>query len=198
MAYNELTPTSFPANFMRDRQKPLARLYEREPAAALISDGARTVPGAFRALDPVHGALSIGTSEALLAPCAIHSAVGGDHDGPNPGDYLCAALVGCFDATLRIIANRMGISLSDVFVEAQAEIDVRGTLCLTPTVPVGFQRIRLNAYIEAVADTKSEALAALISAAKHCCIVYRTLEGGVDIEFRLLDASEYTRLALAE
>ena len=143
---------------MRKRQQPLMQLYVQEPAAAWIHDGACTVDGSHRRLDPVHGQLRIGTSEPLTAPVSVHSAVGGDHDGPNPGDYLTAAMVGCFDTTLRIIADRLGIVLEELHVTAKAELDVRGTLRVSPDVPVGFQRIRLSVHARPAPGTPAEAL----------------------------------------
>ena len=87
---------------MRDRHRPLVERYKASPETARIRDGARTTPLSEHGCDPVHGQLVIGTSNPITAPVSIHSAVGGDHDGPNPGDYLAAALASCFDSTMRV------------------------------------------------------------------------------------------------
>lgn len=171
-----------PNGMMRTRQRPLTRLYKQEPAAAWIQDGACTVEGHLHRNDPVHGELLIGTSQPIEAPLSIHSAVGGDHDGPNPGDYLSAALVGCVDSTLRIIANRLGIVLEDLSVRAKAELDVRGTLCVSPDVPVGFQRITLSVDARPAEGTPPEAMQALLAATEHCCVVLQTLRNGVQVD----------------
>lgn len=168
-------------SMMRARQAPLMRLYEVEPEAAMIVDGACTVRGAYRRHDAVHGELSIGTSNPLTAPVSIHSAVGGDHDGPNPGDYLCAALAGCFETTLRIIADRYAVQLDELCVSARAHADVRGTLCVSSDVEVGFQRIELNIQL-AAAGIPEPQLRMLVAGTEHCCVVYRTLQGGVPID----------------
>ncbi len=167
---------------MRRRQRPLMRLYKTEPAAAVIFDGARTAPGALHRNDPVHGELIIGTSEPVHAPVSIHSAVGGDHDGPNPGDYLAAALVGCFDTTFRIIADRLEVRLEELSVSAKAEVDVRGTLCVSADVPVGFQRFAMSVRVRAAEGTSAETLEMLVAATEHCCVTMRTLRGGVPID----------------
>lgn len=167
---------------MRKRQRPLMRLYKQEPAAAWIQDGACTVEGHLHRNDPVHGELRIGTSQPIEARLSIHSAVGGDHDGPNPGDYLSAALVGCVDTTLRIIANRLGVVIEDLSVRAKAELDVRGTLCVSPDVPVGFQRITLSVDARAAEGTSPEAIQALFAATEHCCVVLQTLRNGVEVD----------------
>lgn len=72
----------------------------------------------------------------------IHRAVGGYHDAPNPGDILCAALASCLDSTIRIIADRLGITLTSLEVDVTAEVDVRGTLVVNRDIPVGFQAMR--------------------------------------------------------
>jgi len=172
-------------SMMRTRQAPLMRLYEVEPQAALITDGASTVRGAFRRHDAVHGELRIGTANPHTAPLSIHSAVGGDHDGPNPGDYLCAALAGCFDTTLRIIADRYAAKLDELCVSAKAHVDVRGTLCISPDVEVGFSRIDLRVEIAASSIPEPQ-LRMLVSATEHCCVVLRTLQGGVPVELEVV------------
>ena len=172
---------------MKRRQRPLMKLYGQEPAAARIDDGACTVPGALHRNDPVHGELRIGTSEPIDVPLSVHSAVGGDHDGPNPGDFLAAALVGCFDSTLRIVANRLGIVLEDLEVSARAEVDVRGTLCVAAEVPVGFQRMALTVRAVPAAETPPETMAMLLSATEHCCVVLQTLRSGVRVDTQVTE-----------
>ena len=157
------------------------RLYRKEPEAARITDGACTAPGHVDRNDPIHSELMIGTSQPLAAPVSIHSAVGGDHDGPNPGDYLCAALVGCFDTTLRIIADRFGVAIASLSVSAKAEVDTRGTLCVDPDVPVAFQRIALSVRLQVPGVPKAN-LEMLVAGTEHCCVVLRTLQGGVPID----------------
>lgn len=184
IANPKLSNDSGKNGMMHRRQRPLIRLYKQEPAAASIADGARTVAGHLDRNDPVHGELSIGTSCPITVPMAIHSAVGGDHDGPNPGDFLSAALVGCVDSTMRIIANRLGVELEHLEVSARAEVDVRGTLCVSPDVPVGFQRIAVSIDARPAKGTRPEAMKMLLAATEHCCVVLQTLRNGVHIDTR--------------
>ena len=170
-----------PRSWMKSRQKPLVELYREAPHAAVIQDGAETVHGRGLELDPVHGEIRIGTASPITAPVSVHSAVGGDHDGPNPGDYLCAALVGCFDTTLRIVADRLGVELLEVDVKARAEVDVRGTLCVDSKVPVGFYAIRLAVKVQAAPGTPKPKIQMLLAATEHCCVVFQTLKGGVEV-----------------
>ena len=189
MTTEQTTSSPNHAPMMRERQRPLMRRYRQEPEAAWIADGARTADGALGRNDPVHGELVIGTSEPITAPLAIHSAIGGDHDGPNPGDYLSAALAGCFDSSVRIIADRMGIVLEALSISVRAEVDVRGTLCVSPEVPVGFQRLTLEVDARPAEGTPPQAMQMLLAAAEHCSVVLQTLRGGVEVALSQAEAA---------
>ena len=115
----------------------------------------------------------------------IHNAVGGYHDLPNPGDILCAAVAACLDSTIRIIANRFGIVLTQLEVDVSAEVDTRGTLMVDHKVPVGFQQMRCHVNIQASNQTKPEHLQRLVAAAEHCCVNLQTLRNGVPVETSL-------------
>jgi len=169
---------------VRNRHRPLYRLYKQDPSAAWITDGARTSDAVATSTDPLHGELLIGTSHPLRAPLAMHKAVGGDHDGPNPGDYLSAALAGCFDRTMRMVANRLDLPIVSLSVAVSAEVDVRGTLCVDPSVPVGFQKMVITVDVCLADGIAPQALTMLLEATEHSCIVSQTLRGGVDIEVR--------------
>lgn len=90
-----------------ERQDSLHRHYIEVPEDAWITDHARAMPGEKE--DPVHGAVELANSGGVRHQHGIHSAVGGDHDAPNPGDYLCAALAACLHSTLRMVAERLGV-----------------------------------------------------------------------------------------
>jgi len=167
-------------NLFRDRQKPLAALYNREPAAAWIQDSART---AHAPDDPLHSHVTIGPAAHSALPIGVHTAVGGDGDAVVPGDLLAAALASCVDTTLRVIANRMSISIQRLEVNVRAGVDVRGTLLVDPRVPVGFQRLTVDLLLECDADDATRRR--LVQLAEHCCVVLRTLRGGVEVDLSL-------------
>lgn len=169
---------------VRARQDPLRRRYTEAPAKAMITDRARTVGGVDT--DPFHGSVVPGSKDYdLVWPFAIHRAVGGDHDGPNPGDLLCGALATCLDSTLRMIADRIGVTLTSLAVDVSADVDVRGTLLVDRDVPVGFQRMRCNVAIEAADGTPPDLLEKLMAAAEHSCVNLATLRSGVPVQTHL-------------
>lgn len=137
-------PMSEHAARVRERQDPLRKRYREAPEEACITDHA---VASSAGVDPFHGKVAAGGG----APFAygIHRAVGGDHDLPNPGDLLCAALAACLDSSLRLIAARMAVKLETLEVAATAFADVRGCLMVDSSVPAGFQRIEVDVRLGA-------------------------------------------------
>ena len=130
----------------------------------------------------IHFDTSVSVSDELQIPfdVGIHRAVGGNHDYPNPGDILCAALACCFESTIRMIANRLNIELLETRVKASAQVDVRGTLMIDKSVPVGFQSMQLDVVlISKTANPRTMNI--LLRAAEQSCIVYQTLKRGTPI-----------------
>jgi uncharacterized OsmC-like protein len=165
----------------RARQEPLRARYKEAPQEALIVDRGRTCDGI--GTDPFHGFVVPGSQDyGVLWPFAIHSAVGGDHDGPNPGDLLCVALATCLDSTIRIIAERSHITLTRLEVDVTGEVDVRGTLMVDRAVRVGFQRMKCRVDIEAAPGTDPKLLERLFAAAESSCVNLQTLRDGVSVE----------------
>jgi uncharacterized OsmC-like protein len=169
---------------VRSRQDPLRRTYKQNPKEALINDQAKTLGGVYT--DPFHGNVAIGKKEfGVVLPYGIHQAVGGFHDAPNPGDMLCGAIAACFDSAIRIIAERFGVTLTFLEVEVRAEVDVRGTLIVDRSVPIGFQRIKCNVDIQAEEGTDPKNLKKVIGAAEHSCVNVQTLLSNVSVETKV-------------
>jgi uncharacterized OsmC-like protein len=169
------------ATGVRERQDPLRERYRAAPEKAAITDRARSTGGVET--DPFHGHVVPGSNDyGVKWSFGIHNAVGGFHDAPNPGDILCAALAVCLDSTLRMIADRLGIRLTSLEVDVTAEVDVRGTLIVDRTVPVGFQKMRVHVDVQAAEGTEPKLMKKLLAAAEHSCVVLQTLRSGVSVE----------------
>jgi uncharacterized OsmC-like protein len=91
---------------------------------------------------------------------------------------LLQALVACAGVTLRAVATSLEIPVTGT-VHAEGEIDMRGTLGVDKTAPVGFRTIRLGFDLES--DAPDEAIATLQRLTERYCVVYQTLRGGVDV-----------------
>ncbi len=177
------------ASLLQRRQGPLREHYVAVPADALIHDGAQTLNSC--AGDPFHGRVVHDHGCATPLPFGVHRAVGGDHDLPNPGDLLCAALAACLDTTLRMLADHLGIGLQSLQVRVQAECDVRGCLHVQRGVPVGFQRLHCSVQLQPMGAVAEDKLQMLLAAAEGSCVVLQTLRSGVTVqtEFAALDAA---------
>lgn len=158
---------------VRETQAPLRASYKRDPAAALVTDHART--SGRDAADPFHSQVEPMDGCGVVVPVGVHRALGGPHDHPTPGDLLCAALAACQDSAVRMVAGSLGIELDALEVRVTASVDVRGALGMDPAVPVGFQSIRCEVDVRAREGTPPELLDKLRVAAERCCVVQQTL-----------------------
>lgn len=170
------------SSIIKERQQPLMSSYVENPKAALITDMA-IIEGA-NLHDPLHTSVSINEELRVDFPIGVHRAVGGDHDFPNSGDLLCAALASCFETALRMIANRLQITLLKTKVIATANVDVRGTLMVDKDVPVGFQSMGLNIEITVLSAVPTELADKLLKATERSCIVLQTLLRGTPINIQ--------------
>lgn len=169
---------------VRKRQDSLRRNYLEGSQKAEITDQARTKGGIHT--DPFHGNVVLGHDEfGVTLPYGIHKAVGGYSDAPNPGDLLCGALASCLDSTIRIIAERFCVMLTSLEVEVKANVDVRGTLMVDRSIPIGFQSIKCEVNLSAAAGTNPEVLQKLLIATENSCVNLQTLLSGVAVETKV-------------
>lgn len=150
---------------LRSVQAPLKARYRESPEAALVT---------LRARGRVGEGVScrIETGKALVV-AGLHPATGGSGQAACSGDMLLEALVACAGVTLNAVATALGIALRDAAVEAEGDLDFRGTLGLAKDVPVGLQNIRLKFTLDT--DASEEQLAALLRLTERYCVVFQTL-----------------------
>jgi uncharacterized OsmC-like protein len=160
------------------RQRQLNATYENDPSQALITDSSEVI--GINLHDPFRTTVSISDEFKVPFKIGIHRAVGGDHDHPNSGDLLCATLAVCFESTIRMISNRLNIELSETRVKASAQVDVRGTLMIDKSVPVGFQSMQLDVVIVSK-TTDQRMMNMLLKAVEQSCIIYQTLKQGMPV-----------------
>jgi uncharacterized OsmC-like protein len=153
------------ADELRSVQAPLKERYREEPKEALI-----TLRAQGRLGEGVSCKMETGKG---LVVAGLHPATGGSGLSACSGDMLLEALVACAGVTLNAVATALGIELRDASVEAEGDLDFRGTLGLSKEVPVGFQNIRLLFTLET--DASEEQLATLLRLTERYCVVYQTL-----------------------
>ena len=166
------------ADDLRALQSPLKDRYRQTPEAAMITLRARGRIGE-------NITCRIETGKALVA-AGLHPATGGTGLSACSGDMLLEALVACAGVTLNAVATALGIELRDAHLQAEGDLDFRGTLGLAKDVPVGFQKIRLQFVLDT--DASEEQLATLLRLTERYCVVYQTLVHPPQFAFSRRDA----------
>jgi uncharacterized OsmC-like protein len=153
------------ADALRALQSPLKERYRQEPDAALVTLRAQGRLGE-------NVTCRIETGMALVA-AGLHPATGGTGLSACSGDMLLEALVACAGVTLNAVATSLGITLRDAVLDAEGDLDFRGTLGVAKDAPVGFRDIRLRIALDS--DASEEQLATLLRLTERYCVVYQTL-----------------------
>ena len=159
------------ADTLRATQAPIKDRYRDDPGTALV-----TLRATGKVDDPEGLSCSVVTGRALVK-AGLHPATGGDGSLACSGDMLLQALVACAGVTLRAVATAKGIALRGGTLEAEGDIDFRGTLGVDRDAPVGFKSIRLRFDLDV--DATPEELASLQKLTERYCVVYQTLASGV-------------------
>lgn len=151
---------------LRNLQAPLKEKYREQPESAIVTLRAegRLGQGVTCRVD---------TGRALV-DAGLHPATGGSGAAACSGDMLLQALVACAGVTMNAVATALGIKLRDGRVEAEGDLDFRGTLGVAREAPVGFKEIRLQFDIDA--DATPEQRTKLLELTERYCVVYQTLK----------------------
>ena len=151
---------------LRARQAPLKDLYRHDPASARIPIGAR---GGFRS--PGITCTVEGWAGAMRA--GLHPAAGGEESDACSGDMLLEALLACAGVTLRSVATALGVDIGEVRLRADGCFDVRGTLGIDRSTPVGVQDVVIT--VEVQTDAEEATLERLATLTERYCVVGQSL-----------------------
>ena len=161
---------------LREKQRPLKAQYRETPDAAVI-----TLTAYGNQTDtPI--ACNVDLGRALYAAQA-HPGVGGEGTAACSGDLLLGALAACAQLTTQMVAEAMGIRTEKIAVTVEGDLDLKGTLGIDPTAPVGFSAIRTRFEIVAP-DATPEQIASLREKAEKYCVVLSTLRTPPPLETR--------------
>lgn len=111
------------------------------------------------------------------------ASVGGTDLGPNPLQYVIAALAGCVTIVGKGVAKKMGINLEEVSIRIEGEIDPDGFSGKDPSVQKGFKEMRL--IVTAKADCPPEKLREWLKTTEDLCPVGNTLRDGTSVKMAL-------------
>ncbi|NUP27008.1 MAG: OsmC family protein [Nocardia sp.] len=97
-------------------------------------------------------------------------ALGGEDTAANPVEIYLGALISCQIVTYRFWAQRLGIVVDELSVEAEGDLDVRGFFGLDDDVRAGFQAVRVRVRISGpeTGDRYAELQAAVDA---HCPVL---------------------------
>lgn len=104
----------------------------------------------------------------------------GANRGANPVEYLLVALSGCVTTSLVAHAAARGIEIRAVSSRLEGDIDLRGFLGISESVPVAYQEIRIFFKIDAdISDQQKEELIAM---GEKYSPVYNTVTRAVPVK----------------
>jgi uncharacterized OsmC-like protein len=151
---------------LRSLQAPLKEKYRQQPESATI-----TLRAKGRLGEGV--TCSVETGHAMVE-AGLHPATGGTGLSVCSGDMLLQALVACAGVTMNAVATSLGIEIRDAEIDAEGDLDFRGTLGVSKDAPVGFKAIRLRFHIDS--DATAEQRQKLLELTERYCVVYQTLK----------------------
>ena len=142
------------AEELRAIQAPLKQGYRDHPETA------RNIARAEAIVEPYDIACTIRAWHGEVT-AGLHQSAGGS------GELACSA------DTLRAVATAMGITVNGGRIVAEGIWDVRGTLGVDRTAPVGLSEITLRFDIDCDADAAR--MARLIQTTERYCVILQTL-----------------------
>jgi uncharacterized OsmC-like protein len=161
---------------LRELQRPLKERYRSDPSSSRITLAARG--GAAGEGVPTSCSIDLGRA---LYEAQAHPGVGGPGTGACSGDLLLGALAACAQLTCQMVATAMGLDVERIEVEAEGDLDLRGTLGLDRDVSAGFEAIRLRFEIDAPGASEED-LEGLMARTERYCTVLQTLRRPPHIE----------------
>ena len=151
---------------LKAKQAPLKDKYRAQPGSAVITLKARG------SIDDQSIACKVETGRAL-ALAGLHPATGGSGLELCSGDMLLEALVACAGVTLKAVATALDFRLAGAAVEAEGDLDFRGTLGVAKDAAVGFAEIRLAFRLDT--DEPQERIDTLLKLTERYCVVFQTI-----------------------
>ena len=111
-----------------------------------------------------------------------HPALLGEDRGPNPVEYVLAALAGCLTTSLVYHAAAQGIEIEAVEATLEGDCDLRGFLGLDESVRNGYEGVRVSYKIKA--EASAEKLRELVELAQRRSPVFDIVSNPVPVSVR--------------
>lgn len=121
------------------------------------------------------GVLSIANINGKEVVIDEPKSLGGTDKGPNPVEYILAALGGCINVLVISFADTFDVDVQDLDVHVEGDLDPDGFLGKNPDVRVGYEEIRYTVQIES--PSPAENIESLLAHVDKVCPVKDTLSG---------------------
>lgn len=164
---------------LRERQSQLKLKYRVRPDSALITSAVHSVTE--EGGDPRRVRIAVDGPNATVFEIGAHPGVGGDDDLPCSGDVFLASLAACQELTIRLVAAALGLPIHKLVVRVEGDWDVRGTLAIERSSPIGFTDLRVNVELET--EGADDRIERLLKSAERYCVVGQTLEHTPEVIF---------------
>lgn len=105
---------------------------------------------------------------------------GGTNIGPTPTDTAIAALVGCTNVIAHKCAQKLGVDIGELSIDAKCQFDRRGVM-LSEEIDLPFTEIVLSIKADGSA-TQEELNAVAVEVAKYCPVSKLFRQAGTKVE----------------
>ncbi|ACL69237.1 OsmC family protein [Halothermothrix orenii] len=109
--------------------------------------------------------------------------LGGTNDGPNPVEYVLAALSGCLNVVGHLVAKEMGFELKGIEFELEGDLDPAKFSGQDTDTRAGYQEIRVNIKPDTNAD--EDTLSKWLEAVETRCPVSDNLANATPVKISL-------------
>ncbi len=111
-------------------------------------------------------------------------ALGGTNTAPNPVEYLLGSLAGCLNIVLHLEAKENNVTINDLKIDINGELDPAKFVGMPGTNRAGFQHI--NIAIDLKADASPELINEIINNAKARCPISDNISSYTEINYTVL------------
>lgn len=163
---------------LKELQAPLKNKYREDPESAII-----TLKASGKLGEGISCSVETGQR---LAKAGLHPATGGDGFHVCSGDLLLEALVACAGVTLNAVATAIGVDIKSGTVQAEGDLDFRGTLGVSKESPVGFKSIRVSFDLDCDADEEKKKT--LLKLTERYCVVLQTITSATPVDSTIVSS----------
>lgn len=106
--------------------------------------------------------------------------LGGTDQGPNPLEYMLAALAGCINVTGHLVAKELGFRIKDLSMDIMGELDPARFMGRSTEERAGFKVVKVEVRLEA--DIDDDTRQSWIESVESRCPVSDNLGSGTSVE----------------